>query len=120
MGGRRRAIAYCPGHVVAGTSVGTSAEALQRAPLGARALNGLAGPDWGLEQCLTREEPLRLLTYWPACAAFQERNRGTVEAGNLADFTVLSADIMQVLDSHIVKTRVVYTIIGGEVVFWSK
>ena len=82
-----------------------------------RTLDGHAGPDWGLEQRLTRAEALRLLTYWPAYAAFQEKERGTIEAGKLADFTVLSADIMQVPDAEILRVRVVYTIIGGQVVY---
>ncbi len=82
-----------------------------------RTLDGFAGPDWGLEQRLTREEALRLLTYWPAYAAFQEKERGTIEEGKFADFTVLSADIMQVPDALIPKAQVVYTIIGGEVVY---
>ena len=82
-----------------------------------RTLDGYAGPDWGLDQRLRREEAFRLLTYWPAYAAFQEKERGTIEAGKLADFTVLSSDIMQVPDAEILKTRVVLTIIGGEVVY---
>ncbi len=82
-----------------------------------RTLDGFAGPDWGLEQRLTREEALRLLTYWPAYAAFQEAERGTLEVGKLADFTVFSTDIMQVPDAQILKARVVCTIIGGEVVY---
>jgi hypothetical protein len=36
-----------------------------------RSLDGYAGPDWGLDQRVTREEALRMLTYWPAYAAFQ-------------------------------------------------
>ncbi|MGB5133011.1 MAG: amidohydrolase [Steroidobacteraceae bacterium] len=82
-----------------------------------RSLDGYAGPDWGLDQRLTREEALKLLTYWPAYAAFQEEERGSIEAGKLADFTVLSSDIMQVPDGEILKARVVYTIIGGQVVY---
>ena len=82
-----------------------------------RTLDGYAGPDWGLDQRLTREEALRLLTYWPAYAAFQEKERGTIEVGKLADFTVLSADIMQVPDAQILKAQVVYTIIGGEIAY---
>ena len=82
-----------------------------------RTLDGFAGPDWGLEQRFTREEALRLLTYWPAYAAFQEKERGTIEEGKLADFTVLSADIMQVPDAQILRARVAMTIIGGEVVY---
>jgi hypothetical protein len=82
-----------------------------------RTLDGYAGPDWGLEQRLTREEALRMLTYWPAFAAFQENERGTIEVGKLADFTVLSADILQAPDAQILKARVAMTIIGGEVVY---
>lgn len=84
-----------------------------------RTLDGYAGPDWGLDQRLTREEALRLLTYWPAYAAFQEKERGTIEIGKLADFTVLSTDIMRVPDAEILKARVVYTIISGQVVYES-
>ncbi len=84
-----------------------------------RALDGYAGPDWGLDQRLTREEALGILSYWPAYAAFQEKERGSIEAGKLADFTVLSSDIMQVPEAEILKARVVMTIIGGEVAYTS-
>jgi len=84
-----------------------------------RALDGYAGPDWGLDQRLTRDEALKLLTYWPAYAAFQEKDRGSIETGKLADFTVLSSDIMQVPEAEILKAHVVYTIIGGEVAYSS-
>jgi hypothetical protein len=82
-----------------------------------RSLDGYAGPDWGLDQRVTREEALRMLTYWPAYAAFQEGERGSIETGKLADFTVLSADIMQLPEAEILKARVMYTIIGGEVAY---
>ena len=82
-----------------------------------RTLDGYAGPDWGLDQRLTRDEALKLLTYWPAYAAFQEKERGTIEAGKLADFTVLSSDIMQVPDAEILKAHVVMTIIGGQIAY---
>ncbi|MGH8135113.1 MAG: amidohydrolase [Steroidobacteraceae bacterium] len=82
-----------------------------------RTLDGYAGADWGLAQRLTREEALRLLTYWPAYAAFQEQERGSIEVGKLADFTVLSSDIMRVPDAEILKAHVVFTIIGGKTVF---
>jgi len=81
-----------------------------------RAQDGFAGADWGLDQRMTREEALRILTIAPAYAAFQEKERGTIEVGKFADFTVLSADIMQVPDAEILKARAVMTIIGGEVV----
>jgi len=80
-----------------------------------RAQDGYAGADWGLDQRMTRDEALRILTIGPAYAAFQENERGTIEQGKLADFTVLSADIMKVPDAEILKTRAVMTIIGGEI-----
>jgi hypothetical protein len=53
----------------------------------------------------------------PAYAAFQEQDRGSIEVGKLADFTVLSADIMTVPEPQILTSHVVMTIIGGEVVY---
>jgi predicted amidohydrolase YtcJ len=53
----------------------------------------------------------------PAYAAFQEKDRGSVEVGKLGDFTVLSADIMTVPEPQILTSHVLMTIIGGEVVY---
>jgi predicted amidohydrolase YtcJ len=80
-----------------------------------RTLDGFAGPDWGLDQRLTREEALAILTRNAAYAAFQEKDRGTIEAGKLADFSVFSADWMQVPEAEIPGSRPVMTVIGGEV-----
>lgn len=82
-----------------------------------RTPEGYAGPDWSLGQRVTREEALKMLTLWPAYAAFQEQERGSIEVGKLADFTVLSADIMQLPETEILKARVICTIIGGEVAY---
>jgi predicted amidohydrolase YtcJ len=80
-----------------------------------RALDGFATDDWHREQRVSRAEALKMLTLWPAYAAFQEKERGSIEVGKLADFTVLSADIMQIAAPEILEARVVMTIIGGEV-----
>jgi predicted amidohydrolase YtcJ len=61
-----------------------------------------------------------MFTAWPAYAAFEEKLRGTIEPGKLADFTVLSADIMKIPVPQIPKTRCRMTIIGGEVVYDSQ
>lgn len=82
-----------------------------------KALDGFANEDWHREQRVTRREGLRLLTLGPAQAAFQEKDRGTIEVGKLADFTVLSADIMEVPDHEILGTECVMTVIGGNVVW---
>jgi predicted amidohydrolase YtcJ len=82
-----------------------------------RALDGFANADWHREQRVSRAEALRMFTLAPAYAAFQEKERGSIEVGKLGDFTVLSADIMQIPAEEILKTRVVMTIIGGEVAY---
>jgi predicted amidohydrolase YtcJ len=79
--------------------------------------NGFSGEGWHPEQAVTREQALKMFTIWPAYAAFQEKDKGSIQAGKLADLTVLSADIMKIPEAEILKTLCVATIIGGEVVF---
>jgi predicted amidohydrolase YtcJ len=74
--------------------------------------SGFQGPDWHPEQALSRQEALKMLTLWPAFAAFQERQRGSIEVGKWADLTVLSADIMQIPEREILRTRCVMTVVG--------
>lgn len=80
-------------------------------------LKGESGEGWHPEEAVSRTQALKMLTIWPAYAAFQENERGTIEPGKLADFTVVDRDIMQVEASRIPDTRVVMTIIGGEIVY---
>lgn len=82
-----------------------------------RDLKGYQGEGWHPEQALTRREALLALTLWPAYAAFEEKDRGTLEPGKLADFTVLSADILAIPENEIPGTRCLATVIGGEVVY---
>jgi predicted amidohydrolase YtcJ len=82
-----------------------------------RSLDGFANEDWHLEQRMTREQALRALTLDAAYAAFEEQERGSIEAGKRADLTVLSADIMRIPEPDILKTRCLMTIVGGEVVY---
>lgn len=82
-----------------------------------RSLEGFADEDWHLEERLTREQALRAMTLGAAYAAFEEQERGSLEVGKWADLTVLSADIMTVPEPEILRTRCLYTIVGGEVVY---
>jgi predicted amidohydrolase YtcJ len=82
-----------------------------------RTLDGYAGPDWGLDQRLTRDEALAVLTTGPAFAAFEEDERGTIAAGKLADFSVFSADLIRIPEAEIPRARAVMTVIGGEIVY---
>jgi hypothetical protein len=69
------------------------------------------------EQCMTREEALRARTLDAAYAAFEEDIKGSLEPGKLADITVLSKDILEIPPEEILNTRVLYTIVGGEVLY---
>ncbi len=68
-------------------------------------------------QAMTRAEALRSYTLNAAYAAFEEDIKGSLTPGKLADVTVLSRDILTVPEDEILGTEVLYTIVGGEVVF---
>ena len=80
-------------------------------------IRGFSGEGWHPEEKVTREQALKMLTIWPAHAAFEENVRGSIEVGKLADLTILSADIMRIPEMEILKTHCVMTVIGGEVVY---
>jgi predicted amidohydrolase YtcJ len=72
---------------------------------------------WMPDQRLSREQALRSFTWGGAYAAHAEPVLGSLEAGKLADFVVLSRDIMRVPPRDIPGTTVTMTVIGGEVVY---
>src|SRR5581483_3016686 len=67
------------------------------------------------DQRMSREEALKSYTWNNAYAAFEEKLKGTLETGKLADITVLSRDIMTIPEDDIPSTDVIYTIVGGKV-----
>jgi predicted amidohydrolase YtcJ len=69
------------------------------------------------EQRMTREQALRSYTLNAAYAAFEEHIKGSLSPRKLADIAVLSEDIMTCPDEEILKAKVVYTIVGGEVLY---
>jgi len=77
----------------------------------------LAKAGWHPEQAVSREQALKMFTIWPAYAAFEEKDKGSIEPGKLADITVLSQDIMKIPEPEILKTRGEMTVIGGEIVY---
>jgi len=79
--------------------------------------NGEPAAGWFPEQRMTREEALRSWTLGGAYAAFEEGSKGSLAVGKLADFVMLSADIMSVPLRQILSTHVTMTVVGGEVVY---
>ena len=68
-------------------------------------------------QRMSRMEALRSYTINAAFGAFEEGLKGSLAVGKLADITVLSQDILTVEEDLIPDTEVVYTIVGGEIVY---
>ena len=69
------------------------------------------------EQRLSRMEALQTYTSKAAFAAFDEEIKGTLTPGKLADITVLSKDILTIPEDEIPTAEVVYTIVGGKVMY---
>ena len=79
-------------------------------------------PDAGyqMENALTREEALKGMTIWAARSNFEEKEKGSLEAGKLADFVILDKDIMKTPDSELLQVNVLNTFVGGEKVYEKK
>jgi len=69
------------------------------------------------ENALSKEEALRGMTIWAAIANFEENKKGTLEVGKFADFVMLDQDLMKAQEEKILDTKVLMTVIGGEIVF---
>lgn len=73
-----------------------------------------------MENALSREETLRGMTIWAAKANFEEKEKGSLEAGKFADFVILDQDIMTAASESLIKTQVLKTFINGEKVYEKK
>jgi len=69
------------------------------------------------DQRLSRQQALQTYTVNGAYVAFQEKENGSLTPGKWADITVLSRNIMTVPPDSILGTTVLYTIVGGKVVY---
>ncbi len=69
------------------------------------------------ENALSREAAIRGMTIWAARANFEETEKGSLEAGKLADFILLDNDLMTAPADQLLQTRVMRTYLGGEPVF---
>ena len=77
----------------------------------------ISGGVLGAGQKISRQEALRLSTVNNAFLTFEEKTKGSIETGKLADFVVLAEDILTVPDKRIQQMKVLMTVVGGKVVF---
>ena len=73
------------------------------------------GTEFYPAQKMSREQALYSYTMANAIAAFQEKDKGSLEVGKYADIVILSNDLMTCKDEEIKNTKVVTTIVGGKV-----
>ena len=72
------------------------------------------------EQCLTREQAIRLYTINNAKLNFEEKVKGSLEPGKLADFILIDRNILKCSPDEIRDTKVLLTIVGGKIVWERK
>ena len=75
------------------------------------------GSEFFPEQKMSRMEALKSYTTANAYAAFEEKSKGKLSVGMLADIVVLSNDLLKCSDDQIRKTKVLYTIVGGKIAY---
>ncbi len=74
-------------------------------------------PPFYPEQAMTRQEALLSYTIWNAYAAFEEKDKGSLAVGKLADIVILDRDILRCNPLLIPQTKVIATIVGGKTVY---
>jgi hypothetical protein len=82
-----------------------------------RTLDGRHPGGWIPEQKISVLEALTAYTSTAARAAFEEKEKGTLTAGKLADFVVLSRDPLSIPKSELETVKVDATVVGGRVVY---
>ncbi|MFH1137886.1 MAG: amidohydrolase [Pseudomonadota bacterium] len=75
------------------------------------------GVQLGRDQCITPYQALEAYTTNAAKCSFEEREKGRIEPGMLADFVVLSEDILATAPERIKDVKALKTFVGGELVY---
>jgi predicted amidohydrolase YtcJ len=71
----------------------------------------------GPEEAISRREALKLYTTYAAHISFEEDLKGSIEPGKMADFVVLSDDLLTVPEENIKDIEVLMTVVGGRIVY---
>ena len=69
------------------------------------------------DESLSRVDALKGMTIWAAVANFEENEKGSIEKGKSADLTILNTDLITCEENEILNTKVLYTIVDGEIVY---
>ena len=80
-------------------------------------ISGEPAGGWFPEQRISIEHAIRAYTYNTAYANFEEKTKGSIEVGKLADIVVLDRNLLSVPPREMLDAKVVYTIVGGKIVY---
>jgi predicted amidohydrolase YtcJ len=72
------------------------------------------------EQRITMDQAIAAYTTGPAFAEFEEKEKGKLVAGMLADFVVLDRDVSAASPEKLLATKVMRTVAGGKMVYEAK
>lgn len=78
---------------------------------------GMSGKVYGKEEAVSIQEALRMYTANGPHLTFEEKTKGTIEPGKLADMIVLDSDPLTIAPDRLLNVKVDVTVIGGKVVF---
>ena len=72
---------------------------------------------WNPEEKISVEDAIKCYTLNAAYASYEEKIKGSIEEGKLADFVVLSDDILSIDPVKIKDVKVEMTIFNGDIVY---
>jgi predicted amidohydrolase YtcJ len=75
---------------------------------------------WFPQERLSLEEAIDAYTFGSAYAESMENEKGSLEPGKLADIVVLNKNLFEISPKQILKTKVIYTILGGQIIYSQK
>lgn len=80
-------------------------------------LSGFSNENWYPEEKVTAQEALKMMTIWPAFAAFEDDRTGTIEVGKRADFSAFKTDIMTASGPDVLKSEPIFTMVDGKMAY---
>jgi predicted amidohydrolase YtcJ len=80
-------------------------------------ITGQPAAGWFPNEKISIEDAIRAYTLNTAYANFEEKIKGSIEVGKLADIAVLSKNLLKVAPKEYLNTDVLYTVVGGKIVY---
>ena len=80
-------------------------------------VTGEPAEGWFPNERVSIAEAIKAYTYNTAYADFEETSKGSIEVGKVGDLAVLSKNLLKVAPKEYLTTNVIYTIVGGKIVY---